>query len=60
MTAPLTTGIPAIDAELERRGPFDDANEAEIMVAKLLAVWRALYPSSSEVMRDEPSQRERQ
>jgi len=60
MTAPLTTGIPAIDAELERRGPFDDANEAEIMVAKLLAVWRTLYPSLSEVMLDEPSQRERQ
>jgi hypothetical protein len=54
MTAPLT-GIPAIDAELERRGPFADSEAAE--ANRLLSVWRALYPSSSEVMRDEPSQR---
>jgi hypothetical protein len=49
MTALPTTGIPAVDAELERRGPFANANEAEAAAAKLLAVWRALYPSSSGV-----------
>jgi hypothetical protein len=58
MTAP-TTGIPVVDAELERRGPFANVNEAEATVAKLLAIWRALQPGSSEVMRDEPSQRRR-
>jgi hypothetical protein len=60
MAAPLTTGIPAVDAELERRGPFADAAEAEAVAAKLLTVWRALYPSSSGVVLHEPSQRRQQ
>jgi hypothetical protein len=60
MAAPLTTGIPAIDHELERRAPFTDVAKAEAVAAKLLTVWRTLYPSLSEVMLDEPSQRERQ
>jgi hypothetical protein len=56
MIAP-TTGIPAVDQELERRAPFTDVAEAEAVAAKLLAVWRALYPSSGGVVLDRQRRR---
>jgi hypothetical protein len=48
MTAPLT-GIAAVDDVLKQH-EFTNANEAEAMANYLLAIWRALKPSSSEVV----------
>jgi hypothetical protein len=48
-TLPVT-GVAPVDAELQRRAPFANANEAEVMAAKLLAVWRALQPGSVDDM----------
>jgi hypothetical protein len=47
MTALPITGIPVVDAELERR-EFTNADEAEAMAAKLLAVWHMLRSGSEE------------
>jgi hypothetical protein len=57
MAALPTTGIPAVDRELERRGPFPSAEAAEAAANRLLSVWRALQPGSSV---DERSQRRTQ
>src|SRR5205807_2156739 len=44
MTTP--TGIQAIDRVLEQHGPFPDAETAEALAARLLAIWHALQPCS--------------
>ena len=48
MAAPVTTGIEAVDRELERRGAFPDAETAEAVASRLLAVWRAMQPGSGD------------
>ena len=53
MTQLPVTGIELVDRELKRRGPFPSAEAAEAMAARLLAVWRALQPSSSGLDVDE-------
>jgi hypothetical protein len=45
MITPPSTGIPVVDAELRRRAPFANADEAEAAVAKLLMIWRVLRSS---------------
>jgi hypothetical protein len=44
MTTP--TGIQAVDRVLEQHGPFPDAETAEALAARLLAIWHALQPCS--------------
>jgi hypothetical protein len=48
-----TTGIEIIDRELKRRGPFPNAEAAEAMAARLLAVWRVLQPGSGGINADD-------
>ena len=48
MAAPVTTGVEAVDRELERRGPFADAETAEAMANRLLGVWRAMQPGAND------------
>jgi len=40
------TGVELVDRELKRHEPFPSVEAAEAMAARLLAVWRALQPSS--------------
>jgi hypothetical protein len=49
MVAAPVTGVEAVDRELKRRSPFPDAETAEVVANQLLAVWRALQPSSSAI-----------
>jgi hypothetical protein len=44
MTTLPVTGIELIDRELEQH-EFANADEAEVMAAKLLAAWRVLHSS---------------
>src|SRR5262249_54101890 len=39
MVAAVVTGIADVDRELERRAPFADAETAEVVANRLLAVW---------------------
>jgi len=41
-----STGVTAVDRELERRAPFPSIEAREIATAELLAVWRTLAPYS--------------
>jgi hypothetical protein len=46
--APVT-GVEQVDTALKLRAPFTSIEEAEIMAARLLAVWRALQPGSESI-----------
>jgi hypothetical protein len=59
MTTPLNTGIPAIDAELQRCAPFPNEETAEAAVTRLLAVWRLLHSASDAAVPSGRSQRQR-
>jgi hypothetical protein len=45
-----STGIEAVDRELERRAPFASSEAAEAVAAQLLRVWRALQPGSEDAI----------
>jgi len=49
-TTSFLTGIELVDRELKRHEPFPSADEAKILAAKLLSVWRALHPSSNDII----------
>jgi hypothetical protein len=50
VVAALVTGIEPVDCELKRREPFPSVEEAEELAARLLAIWRALQPGSSNIV----------
>jgi hypothetical protein len=47
VTIPVT-GIEPVDRVLKQRAPFDSAENAEELAAKLLQRWRALQPNAKD------------